>query len=236
MKHLMTLVALLVSTAAVAQDYPEYPFPYNPDGNADGYIGLSDLLDLLVVYGQEYPGSFYGDSTGAVLHLGQMPVFQCFQEAKSAGRHWRVLTYSDLMNQMIPVMEIGQSLYSGIGYSNFTFHIQDPFGRMYIESIGYTSNESDLVVNSLGGEFAPANVYAPTGIDSYNDITYLYPYHCIIATEALPEIEYYIVEGDRPTVINAVSESLSNGWRIAGGVQSRGSSSIAWQAIMRFAQ
>ena len=52
MKHLMTLVALLVSTAAVAQ-IPT--LPWNPDENGDQLIGLPDLLGLLGVYGQVLP-------------------------------------------------------------------------------------------------------------------------------------------------------------------------------------
>ena len=54
MKHLMALLALLVSTAAVAQ-IPT--LPWNPDENGDQFIGLPDLLSLLGVYGQAAPGN-----------------------------------------------------------------------------------------------------------------------------------------------------------------------------------
>ena len=228
----MTLAALFVSSLAMAQDYPEYPFPYNPDGNADGYIGLTDLLDLLVVYGQEYPGSFYGDSTGAILNLGQMPPHKCVREANSAGRHWRVLTFRDFWNNFNSIAEIGQS---NFGVTNqFEFFCYDFEGRMSRQALIF--DEYNTIAEQTGGEGTPEYTSVYSAVDwSAGDI-YHFSANCVIATETLPEIEYYIVEGDRPTVINAVSDSLSNGWRIAGGVQSRGSSSIAWQAIMRFAQ
>ena len=47
MKHLMTLVALLVSSLAMAQ------MPYNPDSNGDNMVGSGDLLTFLTFYGNE---------------------------------------------------------------------------------------------------------------------------------------------------------------------------------------
>ena len=121
MKHLMTLVALLVSSLAMAQDYPEYPFPYNPDGNADGYIGLTDLLDLLVVYGQEYPGSFYSDSTRAILDLGVMTYPECNQQAFAAGKSWRVLSQDDFYYWFNYFLNEGQEVFDAGDFSSSTY-------------------------------------------------------------------------------------------------------------------
>ena len=41
-----------VSLGAAAQI--EYPFPYNPDSDNSGWIGLSDLLSLLAVYNTQF--------------------------------------------------------------------------------------------------------------------------------------------------------------------------------------
>ena len=48
MKHLLTLTALLVSSLAMAQ------MPYNPDGNGNGLIDVSDLQTFLSVYNQPF--------------------------------------------------------------------------------------------------------------------------------------------------------------------------------------
>ena len=47
MKHLMTLLALVVAVTAGAQDW-------NPDSDADGIIGVEDLMGLLSVFGMEW--------------------------------------------------------------------------------------------------------------------------------------------------------------------------------------
>ena len=44
MKHLLTLVALLISSLAMGQ------MPYNPDSNGDDLIGATDLISLLGLY------------------------------------------------------------------------------------------------------------------------------------------------------------------------------------------
>ena len=44
MKHLLTLVALLISSLAMGQ------MPYNPDSNGDDLIGATDLISVLGLY------------------------------------------------------------------------------------------------------------------------------------------------------------------------------------------
>jgi hypothetical protein len=48
MKHLMTLLALVIAVTAGAQTYY---FPHNHDSNHDGFIGVDDLMSLLSEYG-----------------------------------------------------------------------------------------------------------------------------------------------------------------------------------------
>ena len=53
MKHLLTMLALTLGIGANAQS----TYPYNPDGNADSLIGVSDIQDLLSNYGLPFsPG------------------------------------------------------------------------------------------------------------------------------------------------------------------------------------
>jgi hypothetical protein len=48
MKHLMTLLALVVAVTAGAQT------AYNPDSNGDNLIGVDDLTEFLPLWGQEF--------------------------------------------------------------------------------------------------------------------------------------------------------------------------------------
>ena len=94
MKHLMTLVALLVSTAAVAQ-IPT--LPWNPDGNDDQYIGLPDLLDLLTVYGQEFENAVLSnDSSSALIFTGVLQFPVCCQSCDELPGHWDVANYREV--------------------------------------------------------------------------------------------------------------------------------------------
>ena len=49
MKHLLTSLALLATFAAAGQS----TMPWNPDANDDSYIGATDMLSTLAVYGQQ---------------------------------------------------------------------------------------------------------------------------------------------------------------------------------------
>ena len=54
MKHLMTLIALVVAVTAGAQGTSIYEYPWNPDSNNDTYIGSEDLMGLLSTYGTQF--------------------------------------------------------------------------------------------------------------------------------------------------------------------------------------
>ena len=54
LKHML----ILGTTAAVLSANAQVTLPYNPDGDANGLIGVTDLQDLLSTYGGEFaPGT-----------------------------------------------------------------------------------------------------------------------------------------------------------------------------------
>ena len=52
MRNYITIMAWAIGFAGLAQSTITYP--YNPDGNADTLIGVTDLQDLLTTYGQPF--------------------------------------------------------------------------------------------------------------------------------------------------------------------------------------
>ena len=50
MRHLLACLAILAASSAAAQS----TMPYNPDADDDSYIGASDILGLLPLYGQQF--------------------------------------------------------------------------------------------------------------------------------------------------------------------------------------
>ena len=63
MRNFITIMVWAIGFAGLAQSTITYP--YNPDGNADTLIGVTDLQDLLTTYGQPFLPSeiLVGDST-----------------------------------------------------------------------------------------------------------------------------------------------------------------------------
>jgi len=91
MKITLTTITLWVlSLGAFAQ--LEVPVPYNPDGNADGFITLPDLLDFLALYGGEYsPEALATDSSSAIIHMGQGDYFDCASWCAGLEGNWKVM-------------------------------------------------------------------------------------------------------------------------------------------------
>ena len=54
MKHLMTLMALVVAVTAGAQGTTIHEYPWNPDWNNDNFVGSSDLTGFLSAFGSEF--------------------------------------------------------------------------------------------------------------------------------------------------------------------------------------
>ncbi|MFZ8837234.1 MAG: hypothetical protein ACO2XQ_09325, partial [Flavobacteriales bacterium] len=70
MKHWMTLLALVVAVTAGAQSEDPIVFPFNPDANYDGILGVEDLLAMLSGFGEEVALPNYTEwATGAMFNL-----------------------------------------------------------------------------------------------------------------------------------------------------------------------
>ena len=54
MKHLITLLALVVAVTAGAQGTTIHEYPWNPDWNNDNFVGSSDLTGFLSAFGSEF--------------------------------------------------------------------------------------------------------------------------------------------------------------------------------------
>ena len=83
---------LLAASCLTAVGQTEYPYPYNPDGNNDGYISLNDLLDLLSVYGSEFnAGVLATDSISAVYYTGELDYYDCASSCVALRGNWKML-------------------------------------------------------------------------------------------------------------------------------------------------
>ena len=91
MKLALTTITLWALSLGVYAQL-EVPVPYNPDGNADGFITLPDLLDFLALYGGEYsPEALATDSSSAIIHMGQGDYFDCASWCAELEGNWKVM-------------------------------------------------------------------------------------------------------------------------------------------------
>jgi hypothetical protein len=203
----------------------ESPFPYNPDGDSDGYIGLNDLLDLLALYGNEYPDSFHYDDSGALLNLGQMGYRECMISAEEAEGNWRILTFKDWNKWFDQIAAFGSSSSSDISWDMYTYAYNPTSGKPCHTRLVYGVNNQSFGITNLNY----AKFYWETSISNYGGDNY-----CFIVTEVRPPLEYHVCLGSALDVTQEVNDSLSNGWSPIGGFN-RDSESNCTQAIWRWA-
>ena len=92
MKKLFTIILAVACFTASAQT--EYPYPYNPDGNNDGFVSLNDLLDLLAIFGSEYySGVLATDSISAIMYTGELDYWDCTSSCVALTGNWKVLDH-----------------------------------------------------------------------------------------------------------------------------------------------
>ena len=70
--------------------------PYNPDGNNDQLIGVSDLQDLLAIYGTEFSAAVVSDDgSSAIVNLGNASYPQCLASCRSLPGRWHMATLEE---------------------------------------------------------------------------------------------------------------------------------------------
>ena len=99
MKNLLACLAVFAAFNVSAQ-VNGFQLPYNPDVEPDGFIGVSDVLALLPLYGQEFsPNNLHltPDSTNLAIEVStDASWFECHSQCATLEGSWRVMTDSDI--------------------------------------------------------------------------------------------------------------------------------------------
>jgi hypothetical protein len=241
MKHILTLSLCFLALSLSAQtDGWEYPFPYNPDGNADGYIALADLMDLLALYGQEYPDSFYGDNNGAILNLGQMTYSKCHRTTRDMGPQWRIMDTNDFHNWFEYLLEDGQSrfeLASGSLSEHGWVKMNDGDNGYYV--LNFNPSQTAIVdgieynlQNSLIYNFLTSN-----DDDGYNgQLDILNSKTCYAITEVRPAIEYKCIDIAYSDYEAEANLLIEQGYLPIGGPANHGGANKYFGCFWRWAE
>ena len=97
MKHLTTLLALLLSCSMLAQGPVE--FPWNPDADGDDFIGVNDLMALLGEYSTSFSEEalyLSEDSLSAMYDAGSMNYVECLVACKNLPGNWKMPRLSEV--------------------------------------------------------------------------------------------------------------------------------------------
>lgn len=205
MKHFVTFLFAVSCLTAVGQT--EYPYPYNPDGNSDGYIGLVDLLDLLTAYGQEFtPDELAVSDEAAMIDLGPMYFGRCVVECSKLDGDWKV---SDIQ-----------------GLGAFEAELE-PSTWYWIESIpggagGSSTYRLPAIQNTT---FETALVYEN---EDY--------YRCACLTRAYPEIEYKCLQALDNAYESAAQALIDEGFHPLGGPTNRSGYTMLIGCFWRWAE
>jgi hypothetical protein len=239
MKHFFIISLCFLALSLSAQtDGWEYPFPYNPDGDADGYITLSDLLDLLALYGNEYPESFHYDDSGAILSLGQLSLHDCYNQARAAEGNWRLPNRKDIMrwaDYLVQEFEEIQTANFPDNYSydvEYTMHANDESKNILKSEVRITKTTSGNTVIDVLENISGWNHYEYSTLSQSQQVFNCCNDYCYIVTQVRPAIEYTYC-GPTAT-IDCVNQKLSEGWYILGGVSGL-SQAFQYQALWRWA-
>ena len=203
----MTLAALFVSTAAVAQ-IPT--LPWNPDENGDQFVGLPDLLGLLTVYGQEFENAIVAeDGESAIMYTGDLGYLECEYSCNQLPGFWTLPSAADLL-PVYSELNVGSETYTWIDKQSVDLNAWAEFP--------YYVGKSDPGYQYLTQTQGQA-----------------YPKKCYCTAKQLPRVEYTYCEGT--SIQTCANGLVSEGWYPLGGAmkhQYNGENKI--QAFWRFAQ
>ena len=229
MKRLIALMICAVSLGAAAQI--DWDFPYNPDGNNDGYIFSEDLLDLLTVYGQEFNSEelyLSQDSSSLIVYVGELIATECISTCLTLDGNWKVVGWKDLYAHYDDlVLDLGLINSS----DNFTwvwvqngFDLNDqPQSALSLRNRNLQFLENDGVLTNIGAFYS---VHQPT-----NNFGEGYSYECWCATQQRPKVEYKVIlfDGDDSNLEPLINEAAQEGWRLMPAVNGAGDKATMWR-------
>ena len=216
MKHLMTLMALVVAVTAGAQT-GLVEFPYNPDADNDDIIGTADLLALLSLYGSEFSEEgvyLSADSTTALYYAGSFDYAMCLHQCSNLSGDWHIPSREQFCQVIHPI----ESAVTGQAWLN-----QSPFGR-------YTIAYNREVVLEVGNPYD----------SGMHDVNSEDDGKCFCFTHERPKVEYTLVIGQYESsdplfdLENLTNSKTAEGWYPLGAPAIEGS----WhsQAFWRWAE
>jgi hypothetical protein len=243
------VVSFLISLAGLLHGQGNFAeFPYNPDANGDDFVGTSDLLALLNLYGSEFSAEglyLNEDTTEAVLYIGPRNYMDCVSECKQLPGNWGLPT----MSQFPLVHEIVSADNYGFIQQLLPWYVVDSWSFFFW--INHNRNSTFIYnfhSNSAGGlseGFAWDEFSMTATPTAETSLLWTTPYVnnttgvCFCAVSQRPRVEYVLCNHENEALFNqCVSEKLNSGWYPSGGTSRNqaGYTSFLTQSFWRWAE
>ena len=224
MKHLMTLLALVVAVTAGAQT-GIVQFPYNPDADGNNLIGFSDILEILTLYGSEFSPEYTcylnGDSSHVLIETGEMNYVSCLGSCANLGHGFSMANLTDIGRHMQDIPTSGSEIWIlDSQMESIDFELQYP----HVPTLKYFSD-----YNSWSIDFDQN--FSPSG-------------RCFCASSENRKVEYFWIcenwnnvcctEAAEDLLSIQINEYTAQGWWPLGRVDNTGGNIC--QAMWRWAE
>lgn len=182
-------------------------WPYNPDAEPNGFIGITDVLELLQFYGADFNvATLSTDSSSALIFIGASNYWNCGHSCKQLGRAWDILDGEALFTHADTVLG------SAADASTYAWLKSDVSSAV-------------LATVKTGGSDV-GRVYVGNASDAH---------HCYCSAKVHPEIEYMIVGGGSAQVTAQVNSKIAEGWFPLGNVVAP-STLVFYQTLWRYSE
>lgn len=210
MRHLLACLAILAAFNVGAQTETSN-FPYNPDSDGDGFVGVADILELLNSFGQAFQVqiTLNSDSTSAIYFppSGSTLAFlytwhtNCVALCDSLPGPWRIM--------------------SSMGFAQHLSVIQDSIdigGSSTFWTLDLDSRIADFTENSV--QLPMTRIYSNSSEGAYDSANRAFPETtsygvisaCLCELRQRPRVEYTQCVGGLENVLDCVEEKTQQGW------------------------
>lgn len=229
MKQLLTIISCFVVLSMSAQT--DYPFPWNPDADLDGWVSVEDLLQLLTVFNSQFePDTWETDSISAAVVLdGNHNYFQCQSYCNDIEGHWRMADldafgrHFDLASSVSAYFWVnGNDKLNSSDFAYDTYQLYGPTGDMDNVSVTNFSQAKKCMCYIQSSPFVPSQYTEDSNLALWSSVSDL--------QEQVDSLTAIVSSGDEGTnqeesdlpigtILAFASDSIPEGWMFCDGAE-----------------
>lgn len=178
MKHLLTIINCFAVLVMSAQT--DYPFPWNPDADLDGWVSTEDLLHLLTVFGTQFePETWETDSISAAVVLdGNHNYFQCQSYCNDIEGNWRMADldafgrHFDLASSVSAYFWVnGNDKLNSSDFAYDTYQLYGPTGNMDNVNVNNFSQAKKCMCYIQSSPFVPSQYTEDSNLALWSSVS-----------------------------------------------------------------